>query len=395
MNTEDIKQKITDQEDVRRYFAMIPHMADDDLDIHEYRLYGHYKRVCGENGGSCTESERTTCEHLGFSRKKLRSTRESLAEKSYIHFTPGKPKSKEFPQGRPAVVTCPSLWQQNSLRYMPETDKKEYLEQVIEIFGDDIIKLLESTADVFGDDDVEQTGEGSDGNPIGSDENPIGSDGNPYRFRGEPKEEKSVENTPIAPDETPERDTVSGPDPKADALRNLGKKMGALNSKGKRTARDGQSQVLTAQDEDAPDICAAIRYVWPKESKKFKVSKSVNDQIHAPVTVRNGLTYPSPNDLFLEDKQVFTLWLKTLPDVMKKHSKRFNTTNLMHYIKGYDYARVGYFAWRAANGYPEIKHIAGELLDVLKPVDNPLTRAYEDDPVYKAEQALLEELLGE
>jgi hypothetical protein len=81
----DLSQDITDNSDLRRYFALIEHMAEDDLDLYEYRLLGHYKRVCGTHGGQCTESVRTTANRIkGMSIGKVSEARRELERLGWI-----------------------------------------------------------------------------------------------------------------------------------------------------------------------------------------------------------------------------------------------------------------------------------------------------------------------
>lgn len=112
-------QIVRDNSDIRRYFAMIEHMADDDLDVYEYRLYGHYKRVCGEgNGRTCTEGARATAEKCGMSLGKVSSTRQSLADKGWITLTKHTEKTaggKEFI--REVEIEIVDRWAENVTRY--------------------------------------------------------------------------------------------------------------------------------------------------------------------------------------------------------------------------------------------------------------------------------------
>jgi hypothetical protein len=111
------EQRISDEQDLRKYYSQIVHMADDDLDLYEYRLYGHYKRVCGQAGGICNETERTTYLHCSMGWDKFIKVRASLIEKGYIRIveegTPNTPGIK----GTPTVIACPDLWPENFVRY--------------------------------------------------------------------------------------------------------------------------------------------------------------------------------------------------------------------------------------------------------------------------------------
>ena len=69
----DVSQDSRENEssDKPRYFSMIPHIADDDLNLHEYRLYGHYVKVCGMRGGVCELSLLELAVRLGMGKAKL------------------------------------------------------------------------------------------------------------------------------------------------------------------------------------------------------------------------------------------------------------------------------------------------------------------------------------
>lgn len=108
-------ERITDQSDLRKYFAQIPHMADDDLDVYQYRLYGHYLRVCGRNG-KCTQSVRTTAKKTRMSIGMVTKTREQLVSLGFIeaHTEEG----SDF-----IAITIVDRWVENMLRYAKDTDE--------------------------------------------------------------------------------------------------------------------------------------------------------------------------------------------------------------------------------------------------------------------------------
>lgn len=84
------RTKISDDGREGKYFHLMVNMADDDLNPYQYRLYGHYKRVCGESrDGACWESTRTTAEKCRMSAGKVTSTRRELVEMGYIQITAG------------------------------------------------------------------------------------------------------------------------------------------------------------------------------------------------------------------------------------------------------------------------------------------------------------------
>jgi DNA-binding MarR family transcriptional regulator len=108
------------------YFAMIPHMADDDLDPFEYRLYGHYTRVCGQEGGRCFQSVKDIHEKTCMSPTAITKARNSLQSKGYINVVI--PDGRARRKGENISVTLIDRWQENVERYqklIPFSNTKE------------------------------------------------------------------------------------------------------------------------------------------------------------------------------------------------------------------------------------------------------------------------------
>lgn len=78
------QDQVTDNAPFGKYFHVMLNMADDDLNPYQYRLLGHYRRVCGDNG-ACWESTRTTATKCKMSTGKVSSTRKELETTGYIH----------------------------------------------------------------------------------------------------------------------------------------------------------------------------------------------------------------------------------------------------------------------------------------------------------------------
>ena len=76
-------QKIQDDAPFGKYFHYMLNIDDDDLDPYQYRLLGHYRRVCGKTG-KCNESLETTCRITQIGEHKIRDTRHWLAANGYI-----------------------------------------------------------------------------------------------------------------------------------------------------------------------------------------------------------------------------------------------------------------------------------------------------------------------
>lgn len=110
-----MNQHIKDDGDLRRYYSQIPHLADDEMDAYEMRLYVHYKRVCGRDG-DCHETTETTATKCQMSERKVQQTRRTLAENGWIKV--------EFKGARGhtrAYVTLIDRWNDNYKHFNNET----------------------------------------------------------------------------------------------------------------------------------------------------------------------------------------------------------------------------------------------------------------------------------
>lgn len=116
------QQIVTEEGDLRRYFAQIPNLADDTLGLHEYRLYGHYKRICGANGGVCTEGLRKTAKHCGMGTTKVVEARQWLHDNGWIVAT----IDESDPEATYHIV-IKDIWDENFAAYAkpkaPTTEK--------------------------------------------------------------------------------------------------------------------------------------------------------------------------------------------------------------------------------------------------------------------------------
>jgi hypothetical protein len=104
-----VQQQVSDDRGGWKYFSPMLHIDDDDLDPYEYRLLGHYRRVCGVNGGKCTESAETSGLRTKMSAGKVSMTRKSLAQKARI--------SLEYTNYGTVIVRLRDCWLENIQRY--------------------------------------------------------------------------------------------------------------------------------------------------------------------------------------------------------------------------------------------------------------------------------------
>jgi hypothetical protein len=106
------RDHITDAGHFGSYFHYMLNMADDDLDPYEYRLLGHYRRVCGL-GGQCTQSVRDIAAMCRMSAGMVTKTREKLAKGGWI--TARRLKEKGADIGY--IVTVIDRMKENTERY--------------------------------------------------------------------------------------------------------------------------------------------------------------------------------------------------------------------------------------------------------------------------------------
>jgi len=110
----DESLEIRDEGTTDRYFHVMLNLADDMLDPYEYRLLGHYRRVCGAKNVPCTEGTRTTAERCKMSTGKVSETRKKLAAEGWIRITG---------EGNRTVVTLVDRMSENVARYSGEKDR--------------------------------------------------------------------------------------------------------------------------------------------------------------------------------------------------------------------------------------------------------------------------------
>lgn len=98
----------------KRYYHEVPNMADDDLDVYSYRLYGHFKRVIGNNGAYCDESVRELAAACKMSVGKASQARRDLEERGLIRIEVISGPGASVAGSR---VTLVDVWAENAARY--------------------------------------------------------------------------------------------------------------------------------------------------------------------------------------------------------------------------------------------------------------------------------------
>lgn len=113
--SDDIFQNIQDDSGLRKYRIELPNMVDDKMGPYEFRLYGHYKRVCGADGGTCYESVRTTASKTRMSVGKVVETRRWLESEDWIRVTQH--------QNGTLTIRIVDRWLENFQRYSRSPDE--------------------------------------------------------------------------------------------------------------------------------------------------------------------------------------------------------------------------------------------------------------------------------
>jgi len=104
-----------------KYYHQMLNMADDDLGPFEYRLLGHYIRVCGaEDGGVCYQTVRTIAEITKMSIPKVIAARNELAKNGWIRIEARANKSHN--------VTVVDRMAENVRRYSVQNVERESVE---------------------------------------------------------------------------------------------------------------------------------------------------------------------------------------------------------------------------------------------------------------------------
>jgi DnaD/phage-associated family protein len=115
-----MNQHIQDFAELKNYRTELPNLYDDlGLDVYEFRLLAHYKRV-----GTCTESTNTTAEKCEMSKTKIIEARQSLADRKLV-----KLEKVSCPGGFAYKVTVVDLWIENFAKYSG-LSKEEIIQKV-------------------------------------------------------------------------------------------------------------------------------------------------------------------------------------------------------------------------------------------------------------------------
>jgi DNA-binding Lrp family transcriptional regulator len=102
-------QEIIDESDLRKYRIELPNLYDDsDLDVYEFRLLAHYKRV-----GRCTESTRTTAKKTKMSPAQVSEKRKSIRDKGFIQMQEVPLDDKQFSY----IIIVLDKWKENFEKY--------------------------------------------------------------------------------------------------------------------------------------------------------------------------------------------------------------------------------------------------------------------------------------
>ncbi len=124
--------EIRDAGDLRKYFAMIPHSIDDlNLSVYAYRLYGHLKRVAGEDG-KCWQNQSTLAKACNMSTGSIVKAKNELIDSNLIQIN----KEKSNHGGKPYhLITITDIWIENSIKYMDKQKSPGDIAMSLRDFG--------------------------------------------------------------------------------------------------------------------------------------------------------------------------------------------------------------------------------------------------------------------
>lgn len=113
------------------WHTQIPNCLDDaELDPHEFRVYLHIKRICGEDGGKCFQSHKNMADHCKMSERKLQMCLKNLCkvnEKLQMPLLRKQERKKKDGSPDTSLYTVINIWNVNTKLYSKEnnTEKKE------------------------------------------------------------------------------------------------------------------------------------------------------------------------------------------------------------------------------------------------------------------------------
>jgi len=117
------KDQYHDEGPARKYWTQLPNMIDDsDLDVYEFRLYVHLKRVAGDSG-RCWQNTQTLASHCQMSAGKVSQAKRALASRGMIRIDAAKSD-----RGKPYhIITIVDVWPQNMLLYANQSSRGEVI----------------------------------------------------------------------------------------------------------------------------------------------------------------------------------------------------------------------------------------------------------------------------
>jgi hypothetical protein len=100
-------------------------------------------------------------------------------------------------------------------------------------------------------------------------------------------------------------------------------------------------------DPNMPKVGSLVIDVVSKAGKPVSaLSKNAVDDLRKAVLLKNGETELSPENMYEKYGDLFSKWVKTLPNVLTdQHSKRLTPGNMVDYIRRYDMVKWGFFAY--------------------------------------------------
>lgn len=185
-----VMQQITDLKIEPSFFAMIPKIAEHELEKNERLVYLHFKQITGENpAGYVTESERTSCGIIGISRQTFRTAKEGLVTKGYIVIIEKGSPNMNGVKGTADIIQLTNQWYRNTIAFGRNKEANDLRKLVRSALDHEphILKRLNLTPSF-----VEEHCKGVEIDPNGQNLIPKGSNFDPQGSISDPKEKRKT-----------------------------------------------------------------------------------------------------------------------------------------------------------------------------------------------------------
>lgn len=118
------------------------------------------------------------------------------------------------------------------------------------------------------------------------------------------------------------------------------------------------SQKKTHLITDIGSVPSIGQAIWQAFRVDLRISeKQIDEGLKARVKTKDGGNFPSPQEEYAANKDLFLEYLKTLPKFMKALDMRVNTGNVIKVIRGYDWKSGSWLDYKRKHSVAQTKFI--------------------------------------